>query len=491
MAAAILRARQAKLAERAKYNDEPVKWIESVLDEFLWSKQKDVAASVWQYRRTAVPSAHEMGKSFLAGRLAAAWIETHLPGEAFVLTTAPTASQVRAILWREINRAHARGKLRGRTNQTEWWLNGEMVAMGRKPSDYDPSALQGIHAPFVLVIIDEAGGVPKEIFDAAASLAANDGSRLLAIGNPDFPASHFATICRPGSGWNVVQIDGIESPNFTDEYVPPDVARQLMGRSYEQELRTEAGELSAVYQSKVRGRFAQDEPGTVVPLSEIRACMLPCEHDDPDLDDPDVPHDLGMDVGAGGDLTTIRERVGHRVGKRWADKTPKVDQAVDLAVRAWQETRARRIKIDSNGVGWGCAGRLEELVAAGDIQAEIILVNAGSASSDPTKYPRLRDELWYAVGRLLTMDRAWCLDGLDEKTVHELSSPKYVRDAANRIHVESKADTIKRLHHSPDDGDALLMAYYEPPADPSQGILLGGGVKGWNGVASVVSRRRR
>ncbi|MGL1102700.1 hypothetical protein ACSTLM_00630, partial [Vibrio parahaemolyticus] len=78
------------------------------------------------------------GKSFISGRIACWWIESHAPGQAFVVTSAPTAKQVRAILWREITRAHAAHGYQGRTNQTEWHitlLNGheELVAFGNKP----------------------------------------------------------------------------------------------------------------------------------------------------------------------------------------------------------------------------------------------------------------------------------------------------------------------------------------------------------------------
>jgi hypothetical protein len=44
----------------------------------------------------------------------------------------------------------------------------------------------------VLVIIDEAGGVPKSIFDAVDALATNIEVRVVAAGNPEDPASHFA-----------------------------------------------------------------------------------------------------------------------------------------------------------------------------------------------------------------------------------------------------------------------------------------------------------
>jgi hypothetical protein len=39
----------------------------------------------------------------------------------------------------------------------------------------------------VLVIIDEAGGVPKSIFDAVDALAANVDARVVAVGNRMIP----------------------------------------------------------------------------------------------------------------------------------------------------------------------------------------------------------------------------------------------------------------------------------------------------------------
>jgi len=152
---------------RDEYRDDPTGWVDSRLGEFTWSKQRDVLASVRDNRRTAVHSCHGTGKSWLAARIAAWWIETHRPGDAFVVTSAPTGKQVKAILWREIGRAHAKGRLSGRTNQTEWWgdtvdedtgkvIGEELVAFGQKPSDFAPDAFQGIHARFVLVIFDEA-----------------------------------------------------------------------------------------------------------------------------------------------------------------------------------------------------------------------------------------------------------------------------------------------------------------------------------------------
>ena len=183
------------LKERARlYAHNPVGWVTERLKQIVWSKQSEIMLSIRDNRRTAVRSCHGVGKSHTASLVAAWWLDTHPPGEAFVVTSAPTFAQVRAILWRYIRRTHRRGKLAGRVNQTEWHIDDELVAFGRKPADHDESAFQGIHARYVLVILDEACGIPEQLWIAADALTTNADCRILAIGNPDNPSSHFRKV---------------------------------------------------------------------------------------------------------------------------------------------------------------------------------------------------------------------------------------------------------------------------------------------------------
>lgn len=457
----------------AAYVDAPVEFTEEVLHEQLWSKQVEILEAVRDHRRVAVHSAHECSKSFTAARIVAWWLATHPFGESFVITTAPTASQVRSILWREISRAYRSGKLPGRLNQTEWFMaadwtryssskgsNEELVAFGRKPSDYDPNGFQGIHARYVLAIIDEACGVAQDLWYALGSLMGNDNSRLLAIGNPDDPSAHFATVCKPGSGWHVIHVDGLESPNFTDEKddLPANILEQLLGPTYVAELAADVGEDSPIYKSKVRGLFTDDDPQGVVPLSFVRACQQ--ERTWPA--GSDLPVELGVDVGAGGDETVIRERRGVHVGRTWRATTPDWAVAVGNVMSAMQETGATRVKVDVIGIGWGVVGRLRELRTEGKHTAQIDAINVGEESSDTTKFPKKRDQIWWEVGRELSRDKAWDLSTLDDKTIGQLIAPKYAPDSSGRIKVEPKKDTRKRIGRSPDDADALLLAFLSP-----------------------------
>lgn len=44
------------------YLSDPVGWVRDTLGEALWSKQREIAESVRDHRRTAVKSCHDAGK---------------------------------------------------------------------------------------------------------------------------------------------------------------------------------------------------------------------------------------------------------------------------------------------------------------------------------------------------------------------------------------------------------------------------------------------
>jgi hypothetical protein len=257
------------------YVRDPVGWVRDRLGEFLWSKQREILEAVVRYRYVAVKSAHDTGKSQSASRAVAWWLDTR--EDPFATTTAPTAKQVHAILWRYIGQAHRKGNLPGRITLDDEWYMGpggkELVAFGRKPADHDQSAFQGIHALNPLILVDEACGVPKSIFDAVDALATNSNARVLAIGNPDDPSSHFAQICKPGSGWHVITVSAFDTPAYTGEEVPEELLPLLVSPEWVEERKIRWGVTSPIYQSKVLGEFPDLSDDTLILPKWIEAAQ--------------------------------------------------------------------------------------------------------------------------------------------------------------------------------------------------------------------------
>jgi hypothetical protein len=455
-----------KQAQSARQPRDPLGWARS-RGIFWWSAQRAIAESVERNKRTVVQAGHAVGKSFTAAGLGGWWVDTK--ADAMVITTAPTYDQVHGILWEEIRALHARLGLPGKALATdEWKIDGRQVAIGRKPpdsaagTDFDPATFQGYHRTGgVLVILDEAGGIPEWLWNAVETVTTTDNCRILAIGNPDNPGSHFAKVCTPGHpGWHQLKISVFDSPNFTGEEVPAEVSRALVTPAWASDRAAEWGEDDYKYISKVLAEFPSDHPRQVVSVADILACQFP------EVWPPEalLPVQLGIDVGGGGDETVIRELRGVRAGREWSERSEQPETIGRLALRAINETGATSVKVDSIGVGAGVVGELRNMAARGDHHAQVHGVNVAEQATDPRKYVNLRAELWWEIGRVGSQQRTWDLSAMEHSdvTVAQLLTPRYFEDAKGRIQIEPKDDIRARTGRSPDNAEALLLAAYVP-----------------------------
>ncbi len=452
--------RRTAMGRVDRWAADPTAWVHDRLGQTIWSKQREIMESVRDNRKTAVRSCHSSGKSHVASLIVSWWLDAHPPGEAFVVTTAPTTAQVRAILWRYIRRMHKAHSLPGRVNQVEWLIDEELVAFGRKPADADESSFVGIHAPYVLVVLDEACGIPDSLWIGAEAITTGPWCRILAIGNPDNSDTHFYKVSQPGSGWNALRISAFDTPNFTGEKVPEKVAVSLISKEWAEEKKMEWGEGNALYNSKILGEFSVDSADTVVRSSDVAACRVDPEarYTPADLS----PVELGVDVGGGSDETVIRERRGLVAGREWRIRTDRPEKIAPLVLRALRESRATSVKIDSIGVGFGVIGELRNAASRHEHNARIIGVNVASNPRDKKKFKNLRAEMWWEIGREMSAQGLWDLSSMENADIAcaQLLWPRWFLDLQGRIQVESKDDIIKRNGRSPDNADALLLSYF-------------------------------
>jgi hypothetical protein len=440
---------------------DPVQWITGELGEFLWSAQRTFLRAVVEHRDVAWQACHGPGKSYSAARLIAWWIAAHPLGEAIAVTSAPTGDQVRKILWRELTRAHRRAGLPGTITRgaiPEWTINGEVVAFGRKPADLQDqaaatTAFQGIHARYVLFLLDEAGGVPEWLWTASTTAVTNESSRRVAIGNPDDPTSHFARICAPGSGWHVLQTSVFDTPNFTGEHVPEQMREALPSPVWEEERRREWGDTNPLYISKVTGLFPDVSDDVVITPRMVAAAKV---RDLPGL----VPGRFGFDVARRGtaESAIYRNRGGQiRLVQAWrgADTTLSTANARAILDEAGGVFARARMSVDVVGLGAGVGDTLR------NEGYPIDEFNGGERARDPGRFVNARTEAWWAFREAL-VDGLIDLDPDDELLLAQLQGPRWGLDSsAKRIRLETKDEMQARGVPSPDRADAAVQSWYE------------------------------
>lgn len=461
----VLTAEEVAAVDRCR--SDPVWWARTVLGWHPWSAQARILESVRDNPDTSARSCHGAGKSALAAVVALWFLYNHR--SSIVITTAPTARQVRGILWKEIGSIHTRAAFRdglgGRLLTQQLHVDRDWFALGFTAPEYDPDRFQGFHATHLLAILDEAAGISTQIQDGVDGILASEHSRKLEIGNPTDPTSPFAkSFSTPGVA--KFAIDAFQTPNFaafgiTEEDIFRDTwgkkitgplpAPYLITPQYVARMLGKHGRESPWYQARVLAVFPSASKNSLIQLSWIEAAQAR------ELD-PVGPHELGVDVGRGGDPSVIAHRRGPVV--EIYDKLNSRDtmEVTGWVARAMIDTGADLVKVDTVGIGAGVYDRLVEL---GYNAAE---ANAGARSSDSEKYKNLRAEWHWNLRERFEEGRIDIDD--NEDIVVQASGLRWKPDSAGRVVIESKDDFKKRLGgQSPNELDAVAIAFGAPSDD--------------------------
>ena len=222
------------------------------------------------------------------------------------------------------------------------------------------------------------------------------------------------------------------------------------------------GENSAPYQVRVMGNFPQQGEDTLIPLLWIELAMERWE------DTPEGSYKkLGVDVAAyGSDKTVIAELRGLKIMPLNVYSQKNTRETAGLVISHAKETGTRNINVDEIGIGRGVVDSLEEE------GYENVGVNVAEKSHDIERFHNLRAELWWNLRERLDPDKEPIALPRDDELLSELASVKYKVDARGAIQIESKEDMKKRLGHSPDRADAVVLACAE---NNYQGFAMSGG----------------
>lgn len=439
----------------------PVRWVEVTFGEEVVGKQADIlrALAVPGVEEIHVPSCHASGKTHTCSRCVAWWLNAW-PGDSIVVTTAPTWYQVEHLLWREIRDGLARSKvdLGGRPLSTMWELAPKWYAIGIATSPGTAVNIQGFHASHVLVIVDEADGVPIEIWQAVDSLATTRHVVVLAIGNPVNPQSAWKKRVDGAAGDPKARIIRIAA----DDVLPlTDTGKYgfLLQRAWVEKIRRKYGETSAYYVSRVLAKWPDEGADTLIPITWIERAK--------GLAVPRGPRGLGVDVARFGAARTVRTLLeGGYLVRQWVTAKQDTMQTAGHVHVDVDEHAPIAVVVDDTGIGGGVTDRLRQL------GRKVIAENFGAVAQDGERFANRGSEIYWWVREALeqrligfsTEDP----DGVEE-LIADLNRPKYDTDAQGRIRVDKygldRGRTVRslsdeeRTSRSPDRGDSLVLAY--------------------------------
>lgn len=457
------RASRVQTWPSPRWAHDPVGFARDVLGVKLWSAQIEILEAIRDNRNTTVRSGHKCGKS-TALAIAALWFFCSFD-RARVVMTAVKATQIDEVIWKEIRRLYRGAKIP---------IGGTLYDLARSglrdPADdrqvwgitaRDAEGLAGISGPNVLVLADEASGIPDRFFEVLGSSLAGSGGtvRKCYISNPTRTTGEFYRSHTTNAHlFKTLHVSSEDTPNARGTAVIPGLA----GPEWIAERKAEYGEDSPQYKVRVQGEFVHDRDGKIISL-DIIALAEDAWDEAPDEGDLQLGIDPAGD-GVIGDETAIAVRRGPKILTVLAWRGLTEDGVVANALGLLEKYRKKgvsgtpRIAVDcEGGIGTRVFSRLRVAVEKSPIAIDLVAVRSGKKLWGSPEYDKVRDGLWGETQK-------WLMAGgaipRDAKLAQELNAPIFTADVNQRYVATDKKALRKELGRSTDRADAVCLAIW-------------------------------
>lgn len=440
-------------AKIREWRDRPVTFVRECFGVEPDAWQLDVLQHFATDQRLAMTACKGPGKTATLAWLIWNFIATR--PSANIACTSISGDNLQDGLWKELAKWQAKSpfllaafewqktRIVAKESPATWWASARTWAKSAS-TEQQANTLAGLHADYMLFVIDEAGGVPLAVAATAeAALASGIETKFVMAGNPthtDGPLYAAATNQR--HLWYLINI----TADPDDPQRTPRVSLEWARQQIEMYGRDNPWVLVNVF-----GQFPPSSLNSLLGPDEVQAAMG--RHLLADAYDW-AQKRLGIDCARfGDDRTVIFPRQGLAAltptvlrGKRGTEIAGKV-----MAIKA--EWQSELETVDDTG-GWG-QSTIDTLLAAGH---RPVGVKFHAPALDP-RYKNRRAEMWMLMAEWVK--RGGALPPIPE-LVGELTVPTYTFDAQGKFVLEDKDAVKERLGRSPDLADALALTFAMP-----------------------------
>ena len=455
----------------------------------VFPQQVTTVNAVLGKSKVAIRGCHSSGKTFMLAVIAVWWVLHY--EDSVVITTAPTARQIKKIMWKDIRAivpmvADALRIDMAQPDLTQWVIGPknsiEGVATDRTVN------FQGFHSQNTLIIMDEAPGIDSDLWGAIEGITSSGRVRIVMAGNPTIVSGMFYEACTAREGWYRVRFSALrDNPNVIelplsewqreikpkgltdvelsrlatlinceteDPLLDENVTPHMVSRRWIRERWFEWGERGDPdWFARVMGEFPPEDEMSLMTRASVDRAMRKGMID---IDEAKAI-EWGVDVaGPGQNDTVLIAQQGLQILGIWSfPDSDSRTKAMETISPYLPQTSV--IRIDSIGMGWYFFIDIANWVAQFPYRIEVIGVDVGKSPMDRLKFLNLRVEIYWLLREFFIDGRM--SDVWDEELRRQLLSMRWETvEQGSKRKMESKKDMKDRGVPSPDKGDALALA---------------------------------
>lgn len=372
--------------------------------------------------------------------------------------TSISGDNLKAGLWTELARWRAKAPLLqsmfeqtkteifARDHPKTWKLEARTWAKDADAQQIG-NALAGVHAKYVMWLLDEAGDYPDSIMPVCESIFAGNPveAHIVMAGNPTRLAGPLYRSCTVARNlWKVIEItadpdDPDRTPRVSKEFAREQIAQY--------------GADNPWVLVRIFGRFPPSSFNSLIGPDEMNAAIKRYyrEHDI-----GQAPRILGVDVARfGDDASVISPRQGIQAFPMLLARNVDSTRGAGWVARKWDDWKADAVFIDDTG-GFG-AGWIDQLRQLG---RSPIGVGFAREAHDKTRYANKRAEMYFDAVEWIK--RGGALPDCPELVAAMTQTTYTFAKNSSQLILEPK-DVVKvKIGYSPDHADAFVQTFAEP-----------------------------
>lgn len=431
-----------------EYEQEQITWQQSLIAYGIDKAIKKECSS-----RISVVSGHGTGKSCCSSWIILWFLFVH--PQCQVACTSPGQEQLFDVLFKELKKwidrmppavsqmyIWERSHIRMKESPQTWF------ARAKTASKENTEALAGLHADWVLILVDEASGVDEAIYETMEGALTSGNILVFLVSNGTRANGYFYdTHHKDASRWQNYAFSSVDSPRVDKKYVDAIIDKY--------------GIDSVQYAIRVLGQFPKEDgmdDSGYVPLLVDKNITTQYDFG---KQLSFSPHSiLGVDpAGDGDDKTSWVIRDNFKAKKLYEEKksTSKTIAEKTLTLMQEYDIKPHNVVIDSFGVGMDVG---KEIALASKGTVNVTTVNTGDKceyDADKETYLNKRALCFYEAKKWLQSGGEIVENGNFKE---ELLGIRYKRNLAGLIQIMPKIDMKKKYGlKSPNDADAFSLTF--------------------------------